>query len=197
MNSPFAYLLETFGSPIYLNDESTSRKAVIDTPQMSVTSVKQFDDLRIRSPFIIKRGDSVKYNNVPYLIMSDVQTIKTDFYQSLIRPTTNTISIRVQEEEREIIGYTDLMQPIYGDIIQEEVIEDVPCIIKQETFRINAQEIVIAESQIQLILGDNYKSQKVQVNDEYILFDKTYKFTDINLFQQGLRLFTAERVQNN
>lgn len=194
LQNEFDTLIDNLGVSMYVNDEPNSRKAIITS---NTVNKNKFDDRILHTNFVIERGDTIKHNNVNYIVFSDVQAKRGYEYKSFIRPATNSIPIRIQEEQREVIGWTDIMQPIYGDIIQEEVIEDVPCIIEQETFNLSGQQIVIAESQIQMILGDNYKSQKVEMNDEYTLYDKTYKFIDINLFKKGLRIFTAERIQND
>lgn len=193
LEQDFKILMDNLGIPIYLNDEPSPRTAIISTRTVNTNS---YDDRNIHTDFPIKRGDMIKFNEIDYIVFSDVQGKRAFEYKAIIRPTTNTIPIVVQEEEREIIDWDDFMRPIYGDIIQEEVIEDVPCIIEQETFSISGSQIVIAKSEISIIMGDNHKSKKISVNDEHILFNNTFKVTNVNLFKQGLRIFTAERRQN-
>jgi hypothetical protein len=190
LSEAFTDLVEEFGVDISLNDKPL--KVLITSKGINLN---EFDDKVIHSDTSIKRGDIVRYADTNYIVFSDIQSKRSFEYKAVIRPATNTMPIRIQEEQITAPDYDR-----YGNIIPgtgetiPAIIEDVPCIVYQQTFNVSGQQILVAESEINILMGDNEKSQKVEINDEYRLHDVTYKIYNIDLFKTGLRIFTANRV---
>ncbi|SDC81035.1 hypothetical protein SAMN05421663_104176 [Terribacillus halophilus] len=192
ISEAFTELLNEFGVEVYFNDENKPRNVIITSKGINLN---EFDDKVIHSDVPLKRGDIVKYGVTYYIVFSDVQSKRVYEYKAVIRPATNTIPIHVQEEQVTDPEYDEYDNPIpgTGEVIPA-VIEDVPCIVYQQSFSIIAGQITVAESEINILMADNEKSQKVEINDEYIIQNVTYRISDINLLKTGLRIFIANRV---
>lgn len=185
--------MDEFSVPVFLNDDELSKQALINSKGLS--RISEYDDLVIHTIFPIKRGDNIRHNGTDFIIISDIRSKRTFEWKGIIRPATNHIPIRIQEEEYEIIDHDALGNPIYGDLVHEEIIEDVPCIIYQEKLSINGGKITIIESELKITMADNYKSQILGIGDKYTLLGKSRQIYDIDLFQQGLRIFTLRTFQ--
>src|SRR4051794_34916047 len=98
----FNMMINQFGVPVILNLETVPRKAIISSITKS-PDLYDFDDKRLHTNFLVKRGDTIKVNDTIFLVFSDVQLKSGYKYESIIRPATNTIPFIVQEEIREII----------------------------------------------------------------------------------------------
>ncbi|WP_340002060.1 hypothetical protein [Oceanobacillus sp. FSL K6-0127] len=83
-------LINEFGVPIYINEETETRKAIISNQKVS-DSLPNFDDKIIHTNFKIKRGDVIVYDDVKYLVISDIQSKRSYEYKATMRPMTNTL----------------------------------------------------------------------------------------------------------
>ena len=189
----FNQLVNEFGVPISLNEEQRTRKVLLSSRGISSNEIN-YDDRHLHSNFKIQRGDSIRIDGVIYIVYSDVQAKRSFEWKALIRPCTNTIPITIQEEVREIIGRDPVGNPIYGDVIQEEIIEDFPAIVYRESISIDGQQIKIINTEIKVVMGDNEYTQEFKVNNTFNFFGTQYQLYDIDLFQRGLRLFSMRRV---
>jgi len=189
----FNYMVDQVGTPVKLNLEQSKRKAIISSLTKS-PDLYDFDDKRIHTTFPIKRGDSIKVNDTLYIVFSDIQ-LKSGFkYVSIIRPATNTIPITVQEEITEVKEYDRLGNPISWEVIQEEIIEDFPCIVFQEKVTISGSQIRITQQEIQVVMGDNEYTNEIVPNDEFTFFGNNYQVIGVDMFQKGLLIFQMERI---
>src|SRR5699024_623521 len=154
LNDDFNYLINQLGTNIYLNDETKPRKVLLSSRRISRTEIN-FDDRMVHTNFKIKRGDTIKYNNVLYLVFSDVQAKRGHEYQALIRPMTNSFEFTYWTEGG-IVDYDRFNNPIY-DPPPEEVTESLPCVAYQEgSPAIEGDKIRLPETRIKVVMPDNH-----------------------------------------
>lgn len=190
LSNDFNYMINQFGVDVILNDESKTRKALLSSRGLKDLEVN-FDDRVIHTNFKIKRGDTITYNDVIYLVYSDVQNKRGHEYKAIIRPMTNKFTFTYTTE-----GYfeeTDRIGNPIWIIPPEEVTEDLPCIAYQEGSPIiSGSWIRLPEERVKVILPDNYITQQIKINTDHQLYNRYYKIVDINLLQSGLRILTME-----
>ncbi|WP_419893635.1 hypothetical protein [Oceanobacillus kimchii] len=192
LGKEFEHLVNEFGVPVNLNGDTRIRKAII-TNQIISNTLPNFDDKSIHCTFEIKRGDIVVYEDVQYLIISDIQSKRAFEYKATMRPMT--VSLTYTYYIREIIDYDRLGRPIYGE--EEEVTSVIPCIAYQEgTPTLTSGQLIISETRIKVIMPDNEITQQLEETSEHTVLNHRYKIEDINLLQSGLRIFTMEWTQN-
>ncbi|WP_054751287.1 hypothetical protein [Piscibacillus salipiscarius] len=98
LTETFNHLLNEYGKDVYLNDETTSRKALINSTSVTSSYKENFDDHIIHTNFPIQRGDTITINNEIFIVVSDVQ-LKSDYeYKATIRPCDQTIEVIVIEQ---------------------------------------------------------------------------------------------------
>ncbi|TFJ93655.1 hypothetical protein [Lentibacillus salicampi] len=190
LEQEFTNLVNDFGVPVTLNDETTTRKAILSSQTLSDT-LPDFDDKTIHSDFPIKRGDVITYNDTKYLIISDVQAKRSYEYKATIRPMTNAFQFTYMTD-----GYYEETDR-FGNPIwirePEEVTEDLPCIAQQEgSPTIESGQIRLPEERIIVIMSDDNISQQIEINSNHQMMNDTYNIVNINLLQSGLRIFTME-----
>lgn len=194
LKDDFNFLIDQFSVPVNLNDETRIRKAIITNQAISNT-LPSFDDKTIHCTFEIKRGDVIVYENVEYLIISDVQSKRVFEYKATMRPMTVAFAFTYMTEGV-IVDYDRLGRPIY-DPAPEEVTEEIPCIAFQEGIpALTSGQIVMSETRIKVVMPDNHITQQIEETDEHTVLNHRYSVEDINLLQSGLRIFTMEWTQN-
>ncbi|MFB4473331.1 hypothetical protein ACDI16_10320 [Oceanobacillus caeni] len=195
LEEEFTDLINEFGVPIKLNLEATTRKAII-TSLTKTPDLYDFDDKKIHADFKIKRGDTIKIDDTLFIVFSDIQLKRGHEYQSIIRPATNVIPIVVQEEVIEVTEWDRRGNPITWEVIQEEVVEDFPCIVFQEKISISGSQIRITQQEIQVVMGDNKYTKEIAQGDVFTFFGDSFSVIGVDMFQKGLRIFQMERVAN-
>lgn len=190
LSNDFDYMIKQFGVDVILNDETKTRKALLSSRGLKDLEVN-FDDRVIHTNFKIKRGDTIKYNDVIYLVYSDVQNKRGHEYKAIIRPMANTFKFTYWTE-----GYFEETDPVGNPIWiipPQQVTEDLPCIAYQEgSPTIVGYWIRQPEERIKVIMPDNYITQQIEINTKHQLYNRYYKIVDINLLQSGIRIFTME-----
>lgn len=198
LQDDFNFLINQFGVNVKLkrivdgteNDYIKEHKAIISNYKPSY-SMPDFDDKKIHCQFKIKRGDIIEYDNVNYLIISDVQSKRSYEYKAIMRPMTNVFEFTYWTEGV-IVDYDILGNPIY-DPEPEEVTEEFPCIAYQEgSASIEGDRVRLPEERIIVILPDNKATEQVELNSKHQMNGTSYQVDNINLFQKGLRIFTME-----
>ena len=190
LDNDFNYMIKQFGVDVILNDESKTRKVLLSSRGLRDLEVN-FDDRVIHTNFQIKRGDTITYNDVIYLVYSDVQVKRGHEYKAIIRPMTNVFEFTYMTE-----GYYEEVDrfgnPIW--IIEPEIVtEDLPCIAYQEgNPTLSSGQIVMPETRIKVVMPDNHITQQIEMNTEHTVLNHNYNIVDINLLQKGLRIFTME-----
>ena len=192
LEEEFSYLINQFGVSIFVNDDTQSRQAIISSQNQS-DQLPTFDDKKIHCSFQIKRGDIIHFNEVKYLIISDVQSKRSFEYKATIRPMTNIFEYTYMTEGV-ILEYDRNGNPIYVEGEEpKEITINIPCIaVQNNTPKIDGGQIATLENRITVIVSDNSITQQIAINDEYYLENHYYMVHDINLLQQGIRLLYLE-----
>lgn len=193
LEQEFTNLINEFGQDIRLNLETETRKAIISSLPKS-PDLYDFDDKKIHTTFPIKRGDTIKLDDTLFIVFSDIQLKRNFEYKSIIRPATNVIPIVVQEEIIEVTETDRFGNPITWEVVQEEIVEEFPCIVFQDKISIDGSQIRITQQEIQVVMGDNEYTQAIVQGDEFTFFDANYSVIGVDMFQKGLRIFQMERV---
>lgn len=198
LKQDFDFLLDQFGVNVKVkeivdgtqNDKIRKCKAIISN-QEPTENLPSFDDKKIHCQFKIKRGDVVEYDNVDYLIISDVQSKRAYEYKAIMRPMTNVFQFTYMTEGV-IVDWDRFGNPIY-DPEPEEVTVEFPCIAYQEgSASIEGDRIRLPEERITVVLPDSKATEQVELNSKHQMYDTYYQIENINLLQKGLRIFTME-----
>lgn len=190
MFNDFKFMLNEFGVDVMLNDETITRKAIISNRTLSEL-LPDFDDKNIHVNWKLERGMVITYENVKYLVISDVQSKRTFEYKAIIRPMTNSLNYTYETE-----GYYEEVDRFGNPIWIEEptiITLKLPCVAYQEGIpTLSSGQIVVPDNRITVIMPDNEDSKRIEMNTSHQLLNHTYKVVDINLLQSGLRIFTME-----
>ncbi|GIO22477.1 hypothetical protein [Oceanobacillus sp. J11TS1] len=196
LNQEFDILMDEFAVPILLNNETKERKAIISHQKQS-DSLPNFDEKTISCNFKIKRGDVIKYEGVEYLIISDIQSKRGFKYKATIRPMENEFNLKYMTD-----GYFEEYDPLGNPIWieePEEVIVDLPCIAYQDgsSFLELGGKINIPDDRVKVIMPDDEYANQIELNSEHYLLENYYRVNNIDLFQNGLRIFNMEQIQSS
>lgn len=88
----FQYLLDNLGMDVEIN--GVSARAVISNTPINAN----YDDKKIKTLQLIKRGDKVKYQDNTYLIISEINGTRYGKYKGLMRRTNFVIPVHVYFE---------------------------------------------------------------------------------------------------
>ncbi|MHA6251961.1 hypothetical protein [Oceanobacillus sp. CAU 1775] len=188
----FIEMIEEFGTSMYLNAETTPRKVLLSSRGISKMEVN-FDDRVAHTDFPIKRGDIFTYDDIKYLVYSDVKNKRGHEYQSLIRPMENIITSTYMTEG--VYEYDRLGNKVW---IEEptEVTVEVPCIAYQNTTALSTNQIVTLQDELTVIVQDNEATQSIEMMSEHQILNNRYKVEGIDLLQSGIRIITMGWIPN-
>lgn len=179
------YLIETIGKDVFLN--SNPRRMLVSHTPIN----PEYDDLKITSLSLLRRGDMIDWDGEKYLIISEVNGERHGKYTALMRKTNYTILFQVGIE-RVLVGHDSLGRPVYED---HPVYADVPCIVESETVELTAQGgINPATGKIRVTMQKNDSTERIALNNTFAIMGINWKITNIDDTKVGLRIVRAERI---
>ncbi|KQL53108.1 hypothetical protein AN964_06010 [Heyndrickxia shackletonii] len=180
----FQYILDSLGIDVQINAVST--KAVITNTPVNAN----YDDKKINTLDVIKRGDKVTYEDGVYLIISEINGDRYGKYKGLMRRTNFIIPIKVGEE-KEYVGTNDFGEPVYK-ITPVNVNEE--CIVANQTASVENGSIRLPNGNIDLMFQDNENTKKIKLNDKFSVSDQYYKVIGFDNTEIGLIIVKCEKT---
>ncbi|MBB2482966.1 hypothetical protein H5P36_22655 [Bacillus sp. APMAM] len=179
----FQYILDSLGIDVQINAVST--RAVITNTPVNV----HYDDKKINTLDVIKRGDKVIYKDSVYLIISEVNGDRYGKYKGLMRRTNFIIPIKI-DEIKEYVGTNEFGEPIYK-ITPVNVNEE--CIVANQTASVENGAIRLPNGNIDLTFQDNENTKKIALNDVYTVAGQNYKVIGFDNTEIGLIIVKCEK----
>lgn len=180
----FQYLLDNLGTDVEING-GLSRAVITNTPIN-----QNYDDKKIKTLQLIKRGDKVKYQDNVYLVISEINGTRYGKYRGLMRRINFVIQIHVGDQKT-IVGYDDLGRPEYETT---PIYKNEECIIANQTAAINGGQINLPNGNIDMTFQDNDTTRKIKLNDTFTISGVTYKVIGFDKTKVGLIIVKCERV---
>ncbi|HZK43858.1 MAG TPA: hypothetical protein VFC73_06175 [Syntrophomonadaceae bacterium] len=166
----FNFILANLGEDIFIDNNPI--KAVITN-----TTIKtDFNDKQISTLTKINQGDRIKYNNLYWLIISEVNGKRYDKYKSIIRYCNHIIGFKIDN------------QPVC-----------IPVIIYGSTIGIKTNAFIsVPENKIVLTMQHNEMTSKINISDTFTKWGRLYEVEGIDLTQSGLiHLHCIFKVKSN
>ncbi|MDD2287951.1 MAG: hypothetical protein PHY55_03870, partial [Bacteroidales bacterium] len=165
-DSDFNYLLSNIGSDVTIND-IPARVLILNTKVNS-----EFDDKKIISKEVLKRGDLVDFDNNKYLVISEVNGDRTNnTYQALIRNTNYNIKFN-------FAGF----------------IKSFPVILTNQALGLetNKYSITLPSGKMLVYLQENDDTLGIAIDQRFIKISNAYTVSGINRSMKGLILLTCD-----
>jgi hypothetical protein len=173
----FQYILDNLGTNVEIN--SVQARAVITNTPIN----QNYDDKKIKTLQLIKRGDKVKYQDNVYLIISEINGTRYGKYKGLMRRTNFVIPVHIGDQKT-IVGYDDFGRPEYETV---PIYGHEECIVANQTATVgNAGQINLPAGNIDLTFQDNDTTRKIKLNDTYVFSGDTYKVYGFDKTKVGL-----------
>jgi hypothetical protein len=189
VSDDFQYILDSMGKDIQIN--GVNARGLITS-----TSINQsYDDKKIKSLELIKRGDKIKYLDEVYLITSEINGTRNGKYYGLMRKTNYVISI-LTGTERIDTGQTDnLGRPVYETV---NTYSDEPCIVANQTATVGSTgAISLPNGNIDMIFQDNENTQKIALNNTYTFNGQSYTVIGFDKTKTGIIIVKCSLTTSN
>lgn len=184
------FIIQQAGKDVTINDQPM--KALITMPRMN--RANDNEDRYIATLTPIERGDTVKFEEENFIIITETATKRHGKYKALMRHSNCFIELP-GEEVCVDTGKTDWRgAPIYD--CHTVAGEQLPCIVDSRTFAIDSVgAISLPTNQIQVVTQDKERSrEKLTINFEFPMLGKTWKIINVDLVKNGLLILTCEQV---
>lgn len=156
----FLYLLDNIGTDITIN--GIPKRAVITNTSFSNSS--SHDDKNISTLENIKQGDRIEYNDLYWLIVSEVNGKRYGKYKGVMRACNH------------IIGFNINDNPVC-----------IPVIAYGSAIGITSnQYLTVPQDEIILTMQDNDITRQIKINDRLAKWNKAYEVIGIDSTEPGL-----------
>ncbi|MGG4038558.1 hypothetical protein [Heyndrickxia ginsengihumi] len=181
----FQYILDSLGVDVLINSVST--KAVVTNTPVNAN----YDDKKINTLEVIKRGDKVTYKNGVYLIISEINADRYGKYKGLMRKTNFIIPIKVGTTQVDTGQKDSLGRPVYETV---PTYANEECIVANQTASVgSAGAINLPQGNIDLMFQDNENTKKIALNNVYTIAGQSYKVIGFDNTQIGLIIAKCEK----
>jgi len=154
----FNYILANLGKDILINNIPI--KALIT----NTTIKNDFNDKHISTLTELSQGDRIEYNNIYWLVISEVNGKRYGKYKGVIRACNH------------IIGFKINNQPVC-----------IPVIAYGSSIGVTKNQfIAVAENKMILTMQKNDISSQIKINDTFVKWGKLFTVEGIDLTQSGL-----------
>lgn len=146
----------------------------------------------------IEQGSLIKYKDVNYLTVTESIAGRYGKFKAKIEHCNHFLKFKgeiikeliVDENGKPILN-------IYGDEQYKNVEGDpilIPSIVRENSFSISGQQLLIANNQIVIVVQHTTKAdQLIKVNVELTLFNVTWKIVNVNKIRNGLLICTCDK----
>jgi hypothetical protein len=157
-DNDFQYILANAGRDILINGLET--RALITNKKVN----PNFDDKYITTTTKINKGDRIKYNDLYWLIVSEVNNKRYDKYKGVIRACNHIIGFKIDNK------------PVC-----------IPVIAYGSTIGIKTNNFFnVPENKIILSMQKNEITSKIKINDNFVIWNKKYIVEGIDYTEKGL-----------
>ena len=165
----FLYLLDNIGTDITIN--GIPKRAVITNTSFSNSS--SHDDKNISTLENIKQGDRIEYNDLYWLIVSEVNGKRYNKYKGVMRACNH------------IIGFEINGNPVC-----------IPVIAYGSAIGITSNKyLTVPQDEIILTMQDNDITRQIKINDDFAKWNKAYEIIGIDSTETGLLNLHCSRIQ--
>lgn len=146
----------------------------------------------------IEQGSLIKYKDVNYLTVTESIAGRYGKFKAKIEHCNHFLKFKgeiikeliVDENGKPILN-------IYGDEQYRNVEGEptlLPSIVRENSFSISGQQLLIANNQIVIVVQHTTKAdQLIKVNVELTLFNVTWKIVNVNKIRNGLLICTCDK----
>ncbi|QNG59423.1 Ig domain-containing protein [Bacillus sp. PAMC26568] len=180
------FLLDQAGREVLVND--SPRQALITNPAISEQEERYIHTLER-----VCRGDTVEFDNVGYICITESITKRNGKYKALIRHCNYPLELP-GEEVCVIVGENDFGDPLYECTNGESI--SIPAIVDNKSFSIDlGNAINVPNNQIIVTLQNNEtNSDTFTLNYQFDVMESKWKVVNRDLSKNGLLILTCEFV---
>lgn len=173
IDNDISYLLEQIGNNCKV--ENVDARAIVNNSDLETT----FDDKRIITDTILKRGNYIKYNDLDFIALNEINDKRYNSYNKAIMRNCN-YDIR---------------------FIIEKYLFEFPTIVESETSKLKVTNDMIKISTDKIIVTLPYtaSSKLIKLNDRFISMNKAWEVESIDRTKKGLIELTCKSslINNN
>lgn len=130
--------------------------------------------IHFRHDYEARIGSVITFKDKRYLLLEKDRDEIFSFGKMI--ECNNTMSIQKEEEKKILVGYDEFGAPVYK---YEKAYEEEPCVVRDTYYSAseNAQ-LPLPEGKLEILL--QYQVMlNIKINEEFEMYDKTYKITDV------------------
>lgn len=146
----------------------------------------------------IEQGSLIKYKDVNYLTVTESIAGRYGKFKAKIEHCNHFLKFKGEIIKELIVDENGKpILDIYGDEQYRDVEGEptlLPSIVRENSFSISGQQLLIANNQIVIVVQHTTKAdQLVKVNAELTLFNVTWKIVNVNKIRNGLLICTCDK----
>lgn len=146
----------------------------------------------------IEQGSLIKYKDVNYLTVTESIAGRYGKFKAKIEHCNHFLKFKGEIIKELIVDENGKpILDIYGDEQYRNVEGEptlLPSIVRENSFSISGQQLLIANNQIVIVVQHTTKAdQLIKVNVELTLFNVTWKIVNVNKIRNGLLICTCDK----
>lgn len=146
----------------------------------------------------IEQGSLIKYKDVNYLTVTESIAGRYGKFKAKIEHCNHFLKFKGEIIKELIVDKNGKpILDIYGDEQYRDVESEptlLPSIVRENSFSISGQQLLIANNQIVIVVQHTTKAdQLIKVNVELTLFNVTWKIVNVNKIRNGLLICTCDK----
>lgn len=146
----------------------------------------------------IEQGSLIKYKDVNYLTVTESIAGRYGKFKAKIEHCNHFLKFKGEIIKELIVDENGKpILDIYGDEQYRDVEGEptlLPSIVRENSFSISGQQLLIANNQIVIVVQHTTKAdQLIKVNVELTLFNATWKIVNVNKIRNGLLICTCDK----
>lgn len=146
----------------------------------------------------IEQGSLIKYKDVNYLTVTESIAGRYGKFKAKIEHCNHFLKFKGEIIKELIVDENGKpILDIYGDEQYRDVEGEptlLPSIVRENSFSISGQQLLIANNQIVIVVQHTTKAdQLIKVNVELTLFNVTWKIVNVNKIRNGLLICTCDK----
>lgn len=146
----------------------------------------------------IEQGSLIKYKDTSYLTVTESIIGRQGKFKAIMEHCNHTLKFK--GEITRVLIVDEFGKPIlniYGDEQYKNVEGDpilIPSIVRENSFSISGQQLLIANNQIVIVIKYTSKNEElVKVNNELTLLESKWKVINVNKIRKGLLICTCDK----
>lgn len=162
----YLYLLSMAGDDIYVNNDTTPKKALINNLPVN----RQADIRTIATTTEIKRGDLINWDGENWLIISEIGHKRYTYYKGIIQRCNYNVKFNFSG-----------------------IIKQFPCIVDSKVFDTETNQFFsVPAGKIVVTMQDSVDSENIALNQRFISMKNAWKVTGIDRTKNGLLMLWCD-----